>query len=172
MLEKEIVIAGIISVCIVICIIALIYFRRKMITLSVDMMKAYEQDDVFISKVEEVKKELVEEYQLKTEKDKTVLKQYFIEDAFKRSKNITKGRIAGHLAPFLGNNCLKPSEVVFLGSPIDMVSFTGIESKEDIVLDFIEVKTGNSSLNKKQKLIRNAINGGRVYYRVVNIEND
>ena len=172
MLEKEIVIAGIISVCIVICIIALIYFRRKMIALSVDMMKAYEQDDVFISKVEEVKKELVEEYQLKTEKDKTVLKQYFIEDAFKRSKNITKGRIAGHLAPFLGNNCLKPSEVVFLGSPIDMVSFTGIESKEDIVLDFIEVKTGNSSLNKKQKLIRNAINAGRVYYRVVNIEND
>lgn len=172
MIEKEIVIAVIISVCIIICIIAFIYLRRKIISMSVEMMSAYEQDDVFINKVEEFKKELMAGYQLKTEKDKTVLKQYFIEDAFRRSKKITKGKIAGHLAPFLGNNCLKPSEVVFLGSPIDMISFTGIESKEDIVLDFIEVKTGNSSLNKKQKLIRNAINAGRVYYRVVNIENN
>ena len=138
--------------------------------MSVDMVTAYEQDDDFISRIEEVKKELVAEYQLKIENDKNILKQYFIDDAFRRSKNITKGKIAGHLAPFLGNNCLKPSEVVFLGSPIDMVSFSGIESKEDIILDFIEVKTGNASLNKKQKLIRNAINAGRVYYRVVNIE--
>jgi predicted Holliday junction resolvase-like endonuclease len=172
MIEKEIVIASIISVCIIICIISFIYFRRKMISMSADMMTAYEQDLAFISKVEEIKKELVTEYQSKIEKDKTVLKQYFIDDAFRRSKNITKGRIAGHLAPFLGNNCLKPSEVVFLGSPIDMISFSGIESKEDIVLDFIEVKTGNSSLNKKQKLIRNAINAGRVYYRVVNLESN
>lgn len=172
MIEKEIVIASIISVCIVICIVSFVYFRRKIASMTADMMTAYEQDLAFISKVEEIKKELVTAYQSKTEKDKAVLKQYFIDDAFRRSKNITKGRIAGHLAPFLGNNCLKPSEVVFLGSPIDMISFSGIESKEDIVLDFIEVKTGNSSLNKKQKLIRNAINAGRVYYRVVNIENE
>lgn len=46
---------------------------------------------------------------------------------------------------------------------------TNIENKDDISIDFIEIKTGNSSLNKKQRLIRNAINSERVY-RVLNLE--
>lgn len=168
----EIVTISIISLCILICIVSFLYFRRKIIYMSLEMTKAYEQEDGFKARVEEFKKEQIAEFQQKAEKDKDILKQYFKDDALKRSKNIAKGKIAGHLAPFLNNNCLEPSEIVFIGSPFDMISFTNIETSDDIELDFIEVKNGNTTLNRKQKLIRNAINAGRVYYRTVNIENN
>lgn len=172
MAQEELIIVSLISVCIIICILAFIYIRRKIISTSLEMMNAHELEEDFKNKVQEIKKDLVMEFQMKTEKDKMVLRQYFTDDAVKRSKNIIKGRIAGHLVPFLGNNCLKPSEIVYLGTPIDMISFTNIESGEGIVLDFIEIKNNGATLNKKQKLIRNAVNAGRVYYRVVNIDND
>jgi len=116
-----------------------------------------------------MKKQITEQYQLQMEKSKATLRQYFMEDALRRSKNLTKGKVAVHLAPFSVNGRLNPSEIVYLGGPIDMISFTNIEKGEDLSIDFIEIKTGNSALNKKQRLIKKAINDCRIYYRTVNI---
>ena len=65
---------------------------------------------------------------------------------------------------------LNPDEMVFIGSPIDLISFTNIDTKEDISIDFLEIKTGNSSLSKKQKLIREAILNKRVYFKTVHLK--
>lgn len=169
MTEKEILLAGIISVCILISILALVYFRRKIISSTVSTLNSPEQEDIFRTRVEEMKKQMADAYELQMERSKSGLRQHFIEDALRRSKNLTKGKIATHLAPFSLNGRLNPSEIVYLGGPIDMISFTNIETGEDISIDFIEIKTGNSALNKKQRLIKKAINDCRVYFRTVNI---
>jgi len=169
MIEKEILLACIISVCIFICIVALIYFHRKIISSTVSILNEEEQDDIFKHRIEELKKQVTGEYELQMERSKSRLREYFIEDALRRSKNLTKGKLTVQLAPFSVNGRLNPSEIVYLGSPIDMISFTNIESGEDISIDFIEIKTGNAALNKKQRLIKKAISDCRVYYRTVNI---
>jgi predicted Holliday junction resolvase-like endonuclease len=169
MIEKEILLACIIAVCILICILALVYFRKKIISSAASLLNSPEQEDIFKTRIEEMKKQITEEYQLQMEKSKATLRQYFMEDALRRSKNLTKGKVAVHLAPFSVNGRLNPSEIVYLGGPIDMISFTNIEKGEDLSIDFIEIKTGNSALNKKQRLIKKAINDCRIYYRTVNI---
>jgi len=67
------------------------------------------------------------------------------------------------------SNIFNPDEMVFIGSPIDLISFKNIDTKEDISIDFLEIKTGNSSLNKKQKLIKEAILYKRVYFKTVHL---
>lgn len=169
MTEKEILMAGIIAVCIITCILAILYFRRKIISTSVSILNSPEQEDIFDQQVEDMKKQITDELETALERSKAGLKAFFIEDALKRSRNVTRGKIAVHLAPFSVNGRLNPSEIVYLGSPIDMISFTNIEKGEDLSIDFIEIKTGSPALNKKQRLIKKAISDCRVYYRTVQI---
>ena len=172
MTEQEIIIITIclLSIGLILCFIAYLYFRKKYYLKSFELARSFQNDIDFKKRVEEFRKEIAIEYQDKFEKTKIGLREYYVEDALKRSKSVTKGKITEHLAPFLANDWFKPSEIVFLGSPIDMISFTNIETQEKLSLDFIEIKTGNSTLNKKQRLIRNAIAAGRIYYRVVNLD--
>jgi len=160
----------ILSIGIIICLILISQFRKNIISKSSQLANTYKNDIEFKKKVEEHRKKIAIEYHNELESRKISLIEYFIEDSQIRSKRVTKGKITEHLAPYLIPNWHNPSEIVFLGSPIDMISFTNIENEKDISIDFIEIKTGNSSLNKKQRLIRNAINSERVYYRVLNLE--
>lgn len=50
--------------------------------------------------------------------------------------------------------------------PIDYVAFDGMIEKRKIdSIAFIDIKTGASRLNKRQRMIRDAVNEGRVDYR-------
>jgi predicted Holliday junction resolvase-like endonuclease len=68
------------------------------------------------------------------------------------------------------NDVLNPNEIVFMGSPIDLISFTNIDNEKELSIDFLEIKSGNATLNKKQKLIRNAIIARRVFYKKVMLQ--
>ena len=96
-------------------------------------------------------------------------KEYLIEDAIRRSAGVTKGQIIEHFAPFMMSDILNPDEMVFVGSPIDLISFTGIDQHNNISIDFLEIKTGNSALSRKQKLIKEAVFSKRVYYKKVHL---
>lgn len=99
----------------------------------------------------------------------TIRKEYLIEDAIRRSAGVTKGQIIEHFAPFMMGDNFNPDEMVFVGSPIDLISFTGIDEHDNITIDFLEIKTGNSTLSRKQKLIREAVFSKRVYYKKVQL---
>lgn len=97
------------------------------------------------------------------------------EDAIKKSKAVMKGGAYEHLAPFLtpGTN---PHDYRFVGDPVDFIVFVGADDihagREDVLekIVFLEIKTGNSDLNKIQRRIRNCINAGRVEFQVFNPE--
>ena len=54
----------------------------------------------------------------------------------------------------------------FLGDPIDLMIFNGLSMGKVSSLSFVEVKSGNASLNNHQKSIRDAIEDRKVSYKV------
>jgi predicted Holliday junction resolvase-like endonuclease len=146
----------------------LIIFIRKDISSNVySRVREIENEKQFVDKIQIIKSEINDTTEQKLIEKISIRKEYLIEDAIKRSTSVSKGKIIEHFAPFMLPNILNPDEMVFIGSPIDLISFTNIDTKDDISIDFLEIKTGNSSLNKKQKLIREAIFNKRVYFKTV-----
>jgi predicted Holliday junction resolvase-like endonuclease len=65
---------------------------------------------------------------------------------------------------------VNPKDAKFFGKPIDFIAFTEAGSKKKAAVHFIEVKSGESSLNQRQENIKAAILGGRVHWHEWNVE--
>jgi predicted Holliday junction resolvase-like endonuclease len=91
------------------------------------------------------------------------------QDAITRSHAVNLGKITEHLIPYMSVFPYNPKDVRFVGSPIDLIIFDGIDDGvlRDII--FLEVKTGSSSLSARQKQIRDAILAGKVLWRELRI---
>jgi len=85
-------------------------------------------------------------------------------DAVKRSRAVLGGQFSEQLAPFLPGFPGDPTEVRFVGKPVDFISFSGVSrgSVDEVV--FIEVKTGDSRQSAVERSLRKAIEAGRVRY--------
>lgn len=81
----------------------------------------------------------------------------------KKSSEVRLGHIAETLAPFLDQFDFDPEHCTFLGKPIDYISFGDNE------ITFIEVKSGKSQLNIKQRKIRDQIKDNKVSWKEVRI---
>lgn len=92
-------------------------------------------------------------------------------DAINRSRAVLTGQIGEQVAPFLPNFPCDVESVRFIGKPIDFIGFS-TNDKSDIPFEekpikeilFIEVKSGNSVLSKREKEIKKAVEEGRVRY--------
>ena len=82
----------------------------------------------------------------------------------KKSSEVRLGHIAETLAPFLDQFEFDPETCVFLGKPIDYISF----GDDEITL--IEVKSGKSQLNSKQRHIRDQVKAKLVSWKEVRIK--
>jgi len=86
-------------------------------------------------------------------------------DAINRSRAVIGGQVVEQVAPFLPGFPCNPSDARFIGKPVDFVAFPGLaenDKVEEVLL--IEVKTGRSELNAREKEIRRAVKEGRVRY--------
>ena len=50
-----------------------------------------------------------------------------------------------------------------------MIVFDGIDNEDVVDIYIIEIKTGNSTLSKRQRLIRDAVKEKRVHWSELNI---
>ena len=82
----------------------------------------------------------------------------------KKSSEVRLGHIAETLAPFLDQFDFQPEQCSFLGQPIDYISFGDDE------ITFIEIKSGKSQLNKKQRHIRDLVKSKLVSWKEVRIK--
>ena len=82
----------------------------------------------------------------------------------KKSSEVRLGNIAEKLAPFLDQFDFDPENCIFLGQPIDYLSF------DDDAVTFIEVKSGKSQLNTKQRHIRDLIKAKQVAWQEIRIK--
>jgi len=97
----------------------------------------------------------------------TVIRQ----DAIKKSQAVTIGKVTEHIIPyFSGVFPYNPKEARFIGSPIDLIVFDGMETDpENISVHFIEVKTATSALSPKQRAIKYAILNKRVEWKELRV---
>ena len=100
---------------------------------------------------------------------KIMYEMFYRQDAINRSQSVILGKVTEHLIPFHQNFPYNPKEARFIGSPIDMIVFQGIDNEEEVTIYILEIKTGTSSLNKRQKLVRDAVENNRVFWRELNI---
>jgi predicted Holliday junction resolvase-like endonuclease len=111
------------------------------------------QEAGLLKNIAEVQKNLDEE----TENRKKVVSQ-------KKSSEVRLGNIAETLAPFLDQFDFDPENCIFLGKPIDYISF------EDEIITFIEVKSGKAQLSTKQRHIRDLIKDKQVAWKQIRIK--
>ena len=84
------------------------------------------------------------------------------DDAVKRSRAVLGGLAAEQLAPYLPGFPFDPTEVRFIGKPVDFVAFVGSSSGNVEEVAFVEVKSGNASLSQAERSLRDAVKRGRV----------
>jgi predicted Holliday junction resolvase-like endonuclease len=90
-------------------------------------------------------------------------------DAIQRSSAVTRGKVTEHIVPYLPG--LDPKDIRFLGTPIDLIAFKGLNaSVEEVEIVFIEVKTGRSVLSAREKAVKKAVEEKRVSWRVFNAD--
>jgi len=83
----------------------------------------------------------------------------------KKSSECKLGKISENLVPFLSECPYNPSDMIFLGQPLDYLVFD-LDQGEII---FLEVKSGGSKLSKKQRLLRDLIKTNKVYYEEMRV---
>lgn len=91
-------------------------------------------------------------------------------DAVQRSQSVIVGKVTEHLVPYLPQFRYNPKDARFLGSPVDFLVFAGLNQQAEVEVVFVEVKTGDSNLNAREKLIREAIRAKRVRWEELRVE--
>ena len=84
------------------------------------------------------------------------------QDAIARSRAALGGRFTEQMVPFFPDFTYDPTEVRFIGSPIDMVVFPGLAHGDPQEIVILEIKTGNSQLTSVQRKIRQLVEDGMV----------
>jgi len=83
-------------------------------------------------------------------------------EAITQSRAVLGGKFTEQIVPFFPDFKYDPTEVRFIGSPIDMIVFPGLAKGDPEEIVILEVKTGNAQLTPQQKKIRQLIEDGMV----------
>ena len=78
-----------------------------------------------------------------------------------QSQSTRYGQITEQFLPLVQSYPYDPKQFRFLGSPIDGVQF------EDDKIILVEFKSGNSSLSRRQRQVRDLINQNKVYFETI-----
>ncbi len=85
-------------------------------------------------------------------------------DAVSRSRGVIAGKVVEHLAPYLAGFPYNPKDARFLGSPVDLVVFDGLDEGRLRGVVFVEIKTGAGTLTARERAVRDAVRAGRVVW--------
>src|SRR2546422_9203841 len=78
------------------------------------------------------------------------------QDAIQRSHAVTVGKVHEQLIPYLPDFQFNPKDARFLGTPVDLVVFDGLDEGQLRRVVFIEVKTGGAGLSVRERQGRGA----------------
>src|SRR4051812_42813094 len=90
-------------------------------------------------------------------------------DAVNQSKAVTRGQIYEQFAAHFPGFVFNPKDAQFLGKPVDFIVFDGLDEGTLRRIVFVEVKTGNATLNTRERRVRDVIRAGRVEWREIRL---
>ena len=91
------------------------------------------------------------------------------EDALRRQRAAVGGKLLEKLAPYLPEFPYDPTDLRFLGDPVDFVLFRGHSQRRVEEIIFIEIKSGKSRIKGAQPQIQEAVEAGRVRWQVIRV---
>ncbi len=94
------------------------------------------------------------------------------QDSVDRSRATLSGQFLEKLAPHLPDFPYDPTDVRFLGTPVDYVVFDGLAAGEVDEIVFLEVKSGRSTLSSSQRRVRDAVEAGAVRWDVYRVPDE
>ncbi|KAA8922452.1 Holliday junction resolvase-like protein [Thermoplasma sp.] len=109
-----------------------------------------------------------EAQKMKEELDKRI--EEARKESVQKSREVVVGKISEQLAPFFPNFKYNPKDVRFIGTPIDLIVFNGLDSGRIDSIVFIEVKTGNARMTDREKSVMDAINASKVSFEILRID--
>jgi predicted Holliday junction resolvase-like endonuclease len=115
---------------------------------------------LYSNKVQEIQKTLtitLESFDKLAEEKSKLLSQ-------KKSSEVRTGFIIEKAAPFLDVFKYDPQNAHFMGAPIDYIVF----NDDEII--FMDVKSGNAQLNKRQRDIRDLVNNKKVRWETIRVD--
>ncbi len=86
--------------------------------------------------------------------------------AVKQSRSVVMWQVSEQIAPLLPDFPYHYKDVMFLWKWVDYIVFDGLHTGYLDKVVLLEVKSGNSQLNRNEKLIRDCIRRGDVEYDV------
>ena len=109
------------------CIYLAITMSRRVQT-GIDRWRIEEKQTLAI----ELKSFADAEARLRFERWKQEHEQQIRDDAIQRSLAITKGKVTEHIVPYLPGFDLDPKDIRFLGTPIDLIAYNGLNYQTDL----------------------------------------
>ncbi|HRU50127.1 MAG TPA: Holliday junction resolvase-like protein [Candidatus Absconditabacterales bacterium] len=92
-------------------------------------------------------------------------------NAVERSKNVLIGQVNEKIAPILPGFPYNYKDLVFIGKGIDYLVFDGLSKGNLREIIFLEIKSGNSGLNRNETMIKKCIENGKIAYDILRIKN-
>src|SRR5919109_2111453 len=92
------------------------------------------------------------------------------QDAVQRSQAVTTGKVHEQLVPYLPEFGFNPKDARFLGSPVDLLVFDGLDDGELRRVVFLEIKTGGSTLTGRERQVRDVVRALQVSWEELRIE--
>jgi len=96
-------------------------------------------------------------------------------DSVNRARSTLKGKIAEQMAPLLPSFGHLPADARFIGSPVDYIIFDGLSAVADekgstIRIVFMDVKHGNATLSRTQRVIKKAVEEKAIVWQTLHLE--
>ena len=91
-------------------------------------------------------------------------------NAVERSKNVLIWQVNEKIAPILPWFPYNYKDLVFIWKWIDYIVFNGLSSGYLKEIVFLEIKSGSSTLNKNENMIKNCIELKKIYYDILKIK--
>lgn len=119
------------------------------------------------------------DWQVKYVKDIEELKKLFMESEEKiKQKSVSSsrrslvGKFIEKFVPFLAKVKYAPADMQFLGQPIDYIIFDGLREDDIKKVIFLEVKTGEGKLTKREKSLKEAIDKKKVLWKELRVDTE
>ncbi len=91
------------------------------------------------------------------------------QEAINRSRAVLTGQFSEQLSPYLPDFPYSPTEIRFIGKPVDFIVFKGLDRKNIEEVVFLEIKYNKSNLNVNEKSLKNVIISKKVKWKEYNI---
>ncbi|MEK6830334.1 MAG: Holliday junction resolvase-like protein [Nanoarchaeota archaeon] len=93
-------------------------------------------------------------------------------EAIAKSRAVLGGQFSEQLAPFLPDFKYLPTECRFIGKPIDLLVFRGMDNRKIDEVVFVEVKSGKARNSPVEKSLKDAVEKKKVRWEEYRIPED